>query len=81
MVEEDHSIYNNKGEVTKSYLKGDIIKKQSKVEAANVLEQVAITIDPKKKFEDYDINYDFYMRLIRKEIQTVEPTNVQQNLF
>tara|TARA_R110001592_G_scaffold148167_5_gene372898 strand:- start:2434 stop:4494 length:2061 start_codon:yes stop_codon:yes gene_type:complete len=81
VVEEDHSIYNNKGEVTKSYLKGDIIKKQSKVEAANVLEQVAITIDPKKKFEDYDINYDFYMRLIRKEIQTVEPTNVQQNLF
>ena len=81
VVEEDHNIVNTKGIVTKSYKKGDTIVKKIKVEASNVMEQVAIKIDSNKKIEEYNINYDYYLRIIRKEIQTVEPQVIQQKLL
>lgn len=81
IAEEDFDVTNTKGVVTKSYKKGDKIVKKIKVEASNVMEQVAIKIDSNKKFEEYNINYDYYLRIIRKEINTVEPQVIQHKLL
>ena len=78
---EDIRIVNVKGKVTKSYNKGDVIIKTEKVEASAVLEQVAIEIDNDKDFKDYNINKEFYLRLIRKEIESVEPIYSQTTLL
>jgi len=81
VIEKPLDIKNTKGDVVKHYKKGDVVVKQIKVEASNVMEQVAIKIDPDKKFEDYDINLAYYLRLIKKEIETVEPLNKTKSLF
>jgi hypothetical protein len=81
IVDEDFDVLDKKGNITKSYKKGDKIIKRTKVEAAKVMEQVAIKIDPDKKFEDYEINYSYYLTLINKEIQSVQPLSTQTSLF
>lgn len=60
---------------------GKLQIKDIKVEASNVMEQVAIRIDPNKKFEDYNVNFKFYENIIRKEIEIVEPFTTQTSLF
>jgi hypothetical protein len=81
IVEEPYTVTDIAGHITHSYKKGDVTIKTIKVEAANVLEQVAIKIDPDKKFEDYNINYDYYLKIIRKEIESVLPMYKQTLLF
>jgi hypothetical protein len=61
--------------------KGDLIVKNIKVEAGPTLEQVAIKVDKNKPFSEYNINYDYYLKLIRSEIETVQPSVTQQKLF
>jgi hypothetical protein len=73
VVSESFEVKDSKERVTKSYKKGDVIVKQIKVEASKVLEQVAIKINPKTKFEDYNIDYNFYLNIINKEIEAVDP--------
>ena len=34
-----------------------------------------------KKFSDYNVNYDFYLQKIRKEINSLEPNKNQLSLF
>jgi hypothetical protein len=34
-----------------------------------------------KPFEEYDINYDYYLENIMKEIRILEPKNQQLKLF
>lgn len=72
IVSESFEVKDSKGRVTKSYEKGDIIVKQIKVEASSVFEKVAIKINPNKKFEDYEVDYDFYLKIIKKEIELVD---------
>lgn len=81
IAEEDIEIVNLKGSVIKSYSKGDIITKTAKVEASAVLERIAITIDDDVEFKDYDVDKDYYLRAIRKEIETVEPIYSQTTLL
>jgi hypothetical protein len=81
IAEEDEIIRDSKGRITKTIKKGDLLIKTEKVEASNVMEYVAISIDDKKKFEDYDINFDYYLRAIKKEIDKVEPMYKQNSLF
>ena len=81
IADEDIRIINSKGKITKHYKKGDVMLKQEKIEASNVMEQVVIKIDPNKKFEDYNIKKEYYLKLIRKEIENVEPIYSQKNLF
>ena len=81
VIEEDYEVLDQQGRVTKTYLKGDIVTKHIKVEASNVLEQVAIKIDPDKKFEDYNIDYNFYLRIINKELEAVSPRFKQSTLL
>ena len=35
----------------------------------------------KKPFEKYDINYDYYLEKIKKEIESLEPSTNQLSLF
>jgi len=81
VVDEPFDVVDKNDVVTKSYKKGDVIVKQIKVEAAKVLEQVAIKIDPNKKFEDYNVDLTYYLRIIRKEIAIVEPLITPKTLF
>jgi hypothetical protein len=37
------------------------------------MEQVANRINPNKPFEDYEVNHDFYIKKIRKEIENIDP--------
>jgi hypothetical protein len=60
---------------------GDTLVKEIKVEASGVMEQVAIQIDPNKSFDEYRVNFQYYEKLIRKEIETVEPLATQTSLF
>jgi hypothetical protein len=80
-VDKAFEVKNNKGIVVKSYKEGDIIIKQIKVEADKVLERVTIKIDPSVKFEDYEIDYNFYNKLVKNEIESVEPLTNQTTLF
>jgi hypothetical protein len=34
-----------------------------------------------KPFEEYDINYDYYLEKIRKEIESLDPSTNQLSLF
>ena len=72
IVDKPYDITNSKGVITKSYKKGDVIVKEIKVHAAKVFEKVVNKIDKKKKFEDYDIDYSFYIKIIQKEIKRIE---------
>jgi hypothetical protein len=37
------------------------------------MEQLVNRVDPKKQFEDYDVDYKFYIKKIRKEIKNIDP--------
>lgn len=80
-VDEDFDVFNNVNEIVRSYKAGDIITKQIKVEADKVLERVVIKMDESIPFNDYEIDYNFYLRLINNEIETVEPKVNQISLF
>jgi hypothetical protein len=81
IAEKDETIMDSKGRITKQIKKGDLLIKQEKVEASNVMEYVAINIDSEKKFGEYDINFDYYLRRIKKEIEKVDPIYTQPSLF
>jgi hypothetical protein len=81
IVENNFEVTNQKGDVTRSYKKGDVITKQIKVEADKVLERVVIKIKDEVPFEDYEIDYSFYIRLIKNEIESVDPITNQVTLF
>jgi hypothetical protein len=63
-----------------------IIKKNNEdlreiqVEAGRWLQKLYINAE-EKEFEDYDINYDYYLEKIRKEINSLEPNSNQLSLF
>ena len=50
-----------------------------KVEASKSLERIMNKFE-KKEFDDYEIDTQFYLREINKEIRKIEPTN-QKQLF
>lgn len=81
IVEEDWNVLNQAGDVTKSYKKGDVITKHIKVEADKVLERVAIRIKEDVPFEDYEINYNFYIKMVKNEIELVDPITYQTTLL
>lgn len=81
IVKESFHMTNKAGVIVKTYNKGDTSIKQIKVEAEKVLERVVIKIDKDQPFENYEINYDFYAKLIKNEIETVQPIINQQSLF
>lgn len=78
---EDKTITDKTGRVIKRVKEGDPIIREIKVEAGPTMEQVAIKIDKNKPFEEYGVNYDFYLKAIRSEIETVEPSATQTSLF
>jgi hypothetical protein len=47
--------------------------KSIKLEADKCMEQLVNRVDPKKQFEDYDVDYKFYIKKIRKEIKNIDP--------
>jgi len=81
VVDEDFNIVNKHGVTTHRYKKGDVIVKDIKCESDRFLENVLIKIDPKKKFEDYIISYDYYINSVREEIESVQPSTSQESLF
>ena len=72
IVDKPYDVTNSKGVITQSYKKDDVIVKEIKVNAAKVFEKVVNKIDKNKKFEDYDIDYSFYINIIQKEIKRIE---------
>ncbi len=78
---EDRTVINQQGSVVKEIKKGDKEIKEIKVEAGPTMEQVAIKIDNSKPFKEYNINYSFYIKKIKEEIENVQPLFTQQNLF
>jgi hypothetical protein len=63
-----------------------IIKKHNsdgrdiQVEAGRWLQKLLIDYQ-EKPFEEYDINYDYYLEKIRKEIESLDPSTNQLSLF
>ena len=56
--------------------------REIKIEAtSNINEEIAIKIDNDLPIEDYNINYSFYEKLVRTEIESVDPILTQQKLF
>jgi len=51
-----------------------------KLEASKTLEQLAINVDPTLPIEYYQIDYNFYLRIIRKEIRNIEQLELQPSL-
>jgi hypothetical protein len=80
-VAEAFNVTNQKGDIVKRYKEGDIITKQIKVEADKVLERVVIKIDPSIPIEEYELDYNFYTKLVRNEIESVQPLSNQITLF
>jgi len=80
VLTEDLDVLNKKGEITKSYKKGDVLLKNEKVEASQVMEHVLIRYNSEKEFEEYGVNYQFYKSIIQKEINSVKPDVVQSKL-
>jgi hypothetical protein len=54
--------------------------REIQVEAGRWLQKLYINAD-EKAFEDYDINYDYYLEKIKKEINSLEPNTNQLSLF
>jgi chaperonin cofactor prefoldin len=79
--EEDFEKLDKDGNIIKTYKRGDIIIKTEKIEAGNTMEEVLIRVDPNKKFEEYVLNYQFYLNKIRQEIDSVQPLTKQQKLL
>jgi hypothetical protein len=63
-----------------------IIKKHNsdgreiQVEAGRWVQKLVIDYQ-EKPFEEYDINYDYYLEKVRKEIESLEPSSNQLSLF
>ena len=63
-----------------------IIKKHNsdgrgiQVEAGRWVQKLLIDYQ-EKPFEEYDINYDYYLEKVRKEIESLEPSSNQLSLF
>ena len=56
--------------------------REIKIEAtSNINEEIAIKIDNDLPIENYNINYSFYEKLVRTEIESVDPILTQQKLF
>jgi hypothetical protein len=57
--------------------------KSIKLEADNCMEQIVNRVDPNKSFEEYNIDYKFYIKKIRKEIKNIDPEYSQsmQNFY
>ena len=68
----------NKG--SKILKKNNSIDKQIQVEAGKWM-QTIFNKHIEKPFEEYDINYDYYLKNIMKEIRILEPKNQQLKLF
>jgi hypothetical protein len=79
IVLKDYDVVDKKGKVQYSHKKGEAIIKHIKVEASKSMEKTAIRIDVRKKFEEYDIDFDYYLKIIQKEIETVEPFITSKN--
>ena len=50
------------------------------MEAGKWLQSTMINYE-EKPFEEYDINYDYYIEKVRKEIESLEPIINQLSLF
>ena len=68
----------NKGSKIIKTNRGD--KREIQVEAGKWLQSTMINYE-KKPFEKYDINYDYYLEKIKKEIESLEPSTNQLSLF
>jgi len=55
--------------------------REVQVEAGKWLQKLFIKAEKRKRFADYDINYDFYMNKIKSEIEKLQPVNDQLKLF
>jgi hypothetical protein len=55
--------------------------KTIKLEASNNYENVFIKFDKNKAFEDYDIDFSFYRKIINREINNIFPETTQKQLF
>jgi len=54
--------------------------REIQVEAGKWLQSTMINYE-EKPFEEYDINYDYYIEKVRKEIESLEPIINQLSLF
>jgi hypothetical protein len=91
----EHDIHNNEYTVKKLQhtIRYFISKTGSKIIKTNLLDGREIQIESgpwmqtvyidhnEKPFSDYNINYDFYLQKIRKEIKSLEPNKNQLRLF
>ena len=68
----------NKGSKIIKTNRGD--KREIQVEAGKWLQSTMINYE-EKPFEKYDINYDYYLEKIKKEIESLEPSTNQLSLF
>ena len=68
----------NKGSKTIKTNRGD--KREIQVEAGKWLQSTMINYE-EKPFEKYDINYDYYLEKVKKEIESLEPSTNQLSLF
>ena len=55
-------------------------KREIQVEAGKWLQSTMINYE-EKPFEKYDINYDYYLEKVKKEIESLEPSTNQLSLF
>jgi len=55
-------------------------KREIQVEAGKWLQSTMINYE-EKPFEKYDINYDYYLEKVNKEIESLEPSTNQLSLF
>ena len=68
----------NKGSKIIKTNRGD--KREIQVEAGKWLQSTMINYE-EKPFEKYDINYDYYLEKVNKEIESLEPSTNQLSLF
>ena len=68
----------NKGSKIIKTNRGD--KREIQVEAGKWLQSTMINYE-EKPFEKYDINYDYYLQKIQKEIEGLDPSSIQLKLF
>lgn len=61
-------------------VKGDDLKRSIKLEADSSLEMPMNRYDASIPFEDYNIDKGFYLRKIRKEIENIQPSELQTAL-
>ena len=81
IADKDEELKDQHGNIRKTIKKGDKLITRQKVEAGETMEHVLIHVKKSVPFEDYKINYPFYLKMINKEIETVDPIIQQKNLF